>query len=113
MSKIEEQRVASFINEYLDIREYISLIILILDIRHKPTELDILMYKYILSKNIPFTIILNKADKIAKTKINEKIDEFKKILGISYSPIFAFSSINKIYTKEIWNLIKENITNEK
>ena len=70
------------------------------------------MYQYILSKNIPFVIILNKADKIAKTKENEKIEEFKKILGISYSPILTFSSINKNYTDKVWKLIKEHITNE-
>ena len=112
MSKAEEQKVALFINEYFNIRMDISLILLVLDIRHKPSKEDILMYNYILSQNLPFAIILNKADKIAKTKLEEKKEEFKKILGISYSPIFLFSSINKIYTEEIWELIKENI-NEK
>lgn len=112
MSKVKEKEVAKYINQYFDLRNNIYLIILILDIRHNPTSEDILMYDYILSKNIPFAIILNKADKIAKTKINDKVEEFKKLLGISYSPIFAFSSIKKINTNEIWELIKENITNE-
>lgn len=111
MSKNEEEKVAKYINKYFDNREYISLIILILDIRHEPTDEDYIMYKYILAKNLPFIILLNKADKIAKTKIKEKIQQFKEILGMSYSPIFAFSSVDKIYTEEIWNLIKENIIN--
>ena len=112
MSKSEEMKVAQYINQYLEVRENIHLIILVLDIRHKPSEKDVIMYQYILSKNIPFVIILNKADKIAKTKENEKIEEFKKILGISYSPILTFSSINKNYTDKVWKLIKEHITNE-
>ena len=78
MSKAEEIKVAQYINQYLEIRENIHLIVLILDIRHKPSENDIMMYEYVLSKNIPFVIILNKADKIAKTKEKEKIEEFKK-----------------------------------
>lgn len=113
MSKTEETKVAGYINEYFKIRKHISLIILVLDIRHNPTKDDIIMYKYILSNNIPFAIVLNKADKIAKTKLQSKIDEFKEILGISYSPIFVFSSVDKIYTSEIWDLIKENINETK
>lgn len=112
MNKNKEQEVAKFINEYLNKREHISLIILILDIRHSPTDLDMIMYRYILSKNLPFVIILNKADKIAKTKIEKRVQYFKEILDISYSPIFPFSSIDKIYTKQIWDLIKEKNTNE-
>ncbi len=112
MSKTEEKQVGQYINQYLNLRENIYLIILVLDIRHKPTQEDQIMYNYILSRNIPFSIVLNKADKIAKTKVDEKIEKFKEILGISYSPIFAFSSVNKIYTNEIWELIKEHITNE-
>ena len=112
MSKKEEAKVAGFINEYLSSRKNITLIIQVIDIRHKPTQDDMIMYRYILQSNLPFVILLNKADKIAKTKIDEKIEYFKEILGISYSPIFAFSSINKIYNEEIWDLIEENITNE-
>lgn len=112
MSKVEEARVAKFINEYLANRRNITLIIQVIDIRHKPSQDDMIMYNYILESNLPFIIVLNKADKIAKTKIEEKITYFKELLGISYSPIFAFSSINKIYNKEIWNLIEENVTNE-
>ena len=55
MSKNEEEKVAKYINKYFDNREYISLIILILDIRHEPTDEDYIMYKYILAKNLPLS----------------------------------------------------------
>ena len=88
------------------------MILLVLDIRHDPSKNDLIMYNYVLSKNIPFAVILNKADKIARTKVEKRIEEFKNILGISYSPIFAFSNVEKININEIWNLIKEHITND-
>lgn len=112
MSKTEELKVAQYINEYLENRENIYLIILVLDIRHKPSAEDLIMFKYILSKNLPFAVILNKADKVAKTKISDRLNEFKEVLGISYSPIYAFSSIKKTNINEIWKLIKEHITND-
>ena len=78
MSKEEQLRVGQFIEKYLSIRENIKLIVLILDIRHKPTEDDKLMYNYIKSTNIPFIIIANKADKIAVTKVDTAVEEIKK-----------------------------------
>lgn len=110
MSKEEQLKVGQFIEKYLSIRENIQLIVLILDIRHKPTEDDKLMYNYIRSTNIPFIIIANKADKIAVTKVNESIDEIKKELNIiAGTVVVPFSSERRIYTEETWNEISKLI----
>lgn len=102
MSKEEQVKSGRFIEQYLSINQNISLIVLVLDIRHKPTEDDMLMYNYILSTNLPFIVVTNKADKIAVTKVDGEVDRIKKILGISYSTIIPFSSERKIYTDKVW-----------
>ena len=102
MSKEEQVKSGKFIEQYLSVRENISLIVLVLDIRHKPTEDDMLMYNYILSTNLPFIIVTNKADKIAVTKVDAEVDRIKNILGISYSTIIPFSSERKIYIDKVW-----------
>ena len=71
MSKKEQEQVGHFIEEYLFKREQISLIIFLVDIRHKPSENDKLMYNYIISSGLPFMILTNKADKIAITKVED------------------------------------------
>ena len=110
MSKEEQLRVGQFIEKYLSIRENIKLIVLILDIRHKPTEDDKLMYNYIKSTNIPFIIIANKADKIAVTKVDTAVEEIKKELKILAGTIvLPFSSERKIYTEKTWEEISEKI----
>jgi len=101
MSKQEKVTSGEYIEEYLKNGKNISLIILLLDIRHNPTEDDILMYNYILKTNLPFIVLANKADKIAITKVDAEVNRIKNILGISYSPIFPFSSERKIYTEKI------------
>ena len=103
MSKVEQLKSGKFIEQYLSIGNNISLIVLVLDIRHKPTEDDMLMYNYILSTNLPFIIITNKADKIAITKVQSEVDRIKEILGISYSTIIPFSSERKIYIDRVWD----------
>ena len=101
MSKEEQVKSGKFIEQYLSVRENISLIVLVLDIRHKPTEDDILMYNYILSTNLPFIVITNKADKIASTKVLDEVNKIKSELGISYSTILPFSSERKIYVDKV------------
>ena len=113
MSKEEQLRVGQSIEKYLSIRENIKLIILILDIRHKPTEDDKLMYNYIKSTNLPFIIIANKADKIAVTKVDSAVEDIKKQLGIiTGTAIMPFSSERKIYLEKTWEEISEKVIKE-
>ena len=107
MSKKEKVDSGRFIEEYLVKGQNIKLIILVLDIRHKPTEDDKLMYDFILKQNLPFMIVTNKADKIAVTKVEAEVQRIKEFLGISYSTIIPFSSERKIYTENAWKEIEK------
>lgn len=109
MSKQEKITSGKYIEEYLEKRENIALIVHLLDIRHKPTEDDMFMYDYILRTNLPFMIVTNKADKIAVTKVDAEVERIKQILDISYSTILPFSSTRKIYTDKIWEQIDKCI----
>ena len=110
MSKKEKIISGKYIEEYLEKGKNIALIILILDIRHNPTEDDMLMYNYILKTNLPFIVIANKADKIAPTKVDNEVQKIKDILGISFSIILPFSAERKIYTEKVWEEIENLIT---
>ena len=79
MSKEEQVKVGNFIEQYLQIRNKICLIVFLIDIRHDPTENDKLMYDYILNKSgeHPCLVITNKADKIAPTKVDARVQELQ------------------------------------
>ena len=106
MSKQEQIQVGNFIEEYLKKCENISLIIFLVDIRHKPTSNDKLMYDYIIKQNLPCIIIANKADKIAITKVDDSVkmvqDSLNPLHDLTFMP---FSSERKIYTDDLWNEI--------
>ena len=112
MSKEEKVVSGRYIEEYLEEGKNISLIILLLDIRHKPTEDDMLMYDYILRSNLPFMVLTHKADKIAVTKVDSEVERIKNILGISYSTILPFSSERKIYMDRVWEEIEKYVNPE-
>ena len=107
MSKQEKVISGKYIEEYLEEGKNVALIILLLDIRHNPTEDDLLMYDYILKSNLPFMVITNKADKIAVTKVDNEVQRIKETLGISYSTILPFSVERKIYTDKVWEEIEK------
>ena len=109
MSKKEQIISGKYIEDYLEKGKNISLIIFLVDIRHKPTEDDNLMYDYILRSNLPFIILANKADKIAITKVDSEIEKIKKEFGISFSTILPFSSERKIYIENVWKEIEKYI----
>ena len=108
MSKQEQIKVGNFIEEYLVVRKNIKLVLFLIDIRHLPSENDKLMYNFIINHNLPCLIIVNKADKIAVTKVNEQVkilsDELNPLHDLTFLP---FSSERKIYTEKVW----ENIDN--
>lgn len=112
MSKEEKVISGNYIEKYLEEGQNVSLIILLLDIRHKPTQDDMLMYDYILRSNLPFIVLTNKADKIAITKVDAEVERIKKTLGISYSPIYPFSAERKIYQDPVWAEIEKHLNKE-
>jgi len=107
MSKQEQVKVGEFIEYYLQHRKEICLIIFLVDIRHDPTQNDFLMYDYVIRSGLPCMILANKADKIAKTKVDDTAKNIQKQLNpIGDITTLPFSSEIKVYSDEVWKIIE-------
>ena len=110
MSKKEQVKVGNFIEEYLSKSKNIALIIFLIDIRHSPTENDRLMYRYVIDSERPCIIIASKADKIAVTKVDDRVqnlqDELNPLHDLKFLP---FSSERKIYSDNVWEEIENKL----
>lgn len=110
MSKQEQAKVGSFIEEYLNKSNNIALIVFLIDIRHEPTENDRLMYRYIINSERPCIIIANKADKIAVTKVDKQVEGLQNALNpLKDLTFIPFSSERRIYTEKAWEEIEKYI----
>ena len=110
MSKKEQAQVGTFTDSYLQNRKQISLVVFLLDIRHKPTENDRLMYEYVIRSGLPFIIIANKADKIAVTKVDKAVEDLQNELNPMKDATFLpFSAERKIYQDDVWKEIEKFI----
>ena len=112
MSHEEQEKVGKFIEEYLFTRKNIACIVLLIDIRHEPSENDIMMFNYIKSINAPHIVLANKADKLAPTKVASYVEDLKQALEADENDIILpFSSEKKIYTEAVWNELEKYINN--
>ena len=110
MSKAEQVKVGSFIEQYLNTSKNIALIIFLIDIRHSPSENDRLMYRYIIDSQRPCIIITSKADKIAVTKVDSQVKELQDQLNpLKDLTFIPFSSERKIYTEKAWEELEKFI----
>ena len=107
--KRERERWGRNIREYLEKRHTLSLIIHVVDSRHKPTELDQDFIYWMATNEMPFSVLLSKADKLSNNKRAKSIADVRKILAEMNIevPILAYSSESKLGIEAVQDLISE------
>ncbi|MEF9988999.1 MAG: ribosome biogenesis GTP-binding protein YihA/YsxC [Christensenellaceae bacterium] len=68
VSKDEKNSWAEMMRKYFDVAKNLKAIIILVDIRHNPTQDDLQMIEWAAHYKIPFLVAATKADKIAKSK---------------------------------------------
>lgn len=108
MGKEKSQKISKTIDNYLKNRKNIHLVILLIDIRHKPTADDKLMYDYLIKSSLNFIIVPTKADKIAISKVPYYCEIIQKELNVPEEiDIIPVSSEKKKNLEAIWQAIFE------
>ncbi len=87
-SKKEQKKFGLMIEDYLEKREQLKRVYMLVDFRHRPSEDDILMYKFLKYYNLPVTIVATKADKISKNKIAKQEKIIKQTLTLEETDNF-------------------------
>ncbi|MCG1009197.1 YihA family ribosome biogenesis GTP-binding protein [Salinicoccus sp. ID82-1] len=107
-SKKSREQWGRMIESYLAEREPLSAVIQLIDLRHKPTEDDVLMYNYLKHFEIPVIIICTKMDKISKSKVEKHLKIVRE--AIDFDPddiIIPFSSMDKNNMPKVMDAISK------
>lgn len=108
VAKTEKEKWAGIINRYLENRENLLETILLVDIRHEPTDLDKQMYDYIIDSGFSGIVIATKKDKIKKSQLEKHISVIAKKLGVEHREnIIPFSSSEKNEVKDMWFIFQD------
>lgn len=109
-SKKEREKWGGMIEEYLTERKNLSCVVQLIDLRHPPTQDDILMYDFLKHYELPVVIVATKSDNIAKSRLQKHIKIIKEDLELEDGDtIIPFSSVNKEKLPEIMTSLENFI----
>ena len=113
VSDAEKDKWGKLIEYYFQNSKSLANVFLLLDIRHKPSNDDLLMINYFYHYNIPYTIIATKTDKLSRSAALAKRFELAASLKLGVENIYLASSLNKTGKEEIFNRINQIIATKK
>ncbi|MCA1960430.1 MAG: ribosome biogenesis GTP-binding protein YihA/YsxC [Desulfomonile sp.] len=96
------------VEEYLRNRVELAGVVVIIDVRHGPTDLDRQLIAYLAAHRIPTIIAATKVDKLSRSGITARLSLIEEGLGNSLS-IVLFSAATGEGKKELWKEIKSLI----
>ena len=82
VSKAEKDRWARLMERYFQEPDLITLGVMLVDARHKPTANDIVMADYFKQSGRPFVVVANKLDKCRKSEIEGNLACIRATLGL-------------------------------
>ncbi|WP_456464674.1 ribosome biogenesis GTP-binding protein YihA/YsxC [Persephonella sp.] len=110
VSKAERQKWKKMIETYFQTRENLSLVIMLVDSRHQPTKLDIMMKDWLESMGIPYVVAATKADKLNQSEKAKALKTIREILDLPKDfPVFLTSSKEKTGIKELMGYVLDLI----
>jgi len=110
ISKQEKERFAELMEGYFKSSRNIKLVVQLVDMRHKPTVDDFGMISFMKEMNIPFIIVMTKADKLKKKEFEKRLTQSKEEFSeLGDCVIIPFSSQNGLGLDEIKKQIEKSI----
>ena len=81
VAKGEKRRWAEMMEGYFQSPRNIKLVVQLVDMRHKPSEDDYVMMRFLQDAGLPFIVAATKCDKLNKTQFNERVNGLRAELA--------------------------------
>ena len=95
VSKTVKKNIDKLVRDYFLHRKQIKLIFLIVDIRHKPQDVDLNFMSWLINQGKRFALIFSKSDKIRKEKFDAKDYMLKIKSKLNENPKYFITSSKK------------------
>jgi len=108
VSKSQKAKWGEMIGNYLSGRENLLEVALLVDIRHRVTSDDKMMYNWIKEYGYRGIIIATKADKLSQSGVSKSLKDIKKDLEMDENSVLIAASSEKRTGKyKIWDLFNK------
>ena len=110
VSKQERARWGRLIEQWFADTELLTLGVLIVDLRHKPTEDDCVMAQWFKDSGKPFVVVANKHDKIKKSEWEPNLARIRETLTLDeQTRVISFSAEKGLGREELLGVILDHI----
>jgi len=92
VSKVEQAKWGPMTEGYLHGSKQLRHLLLLVDIRHPPTQLDRQMHAWLVHYKVPFTLVCTKADKLSRGKAAAQVKAIREALGVAAGDCISVSS---------------------
>ncbi|MGL5440631.1 MAG: ribosome biogenesis GTP-binding protein YihA/YsxC [Filifactoraceae bacterium] len=111
LSKGEKDSWGNIMEEYFLNAKNLECVFILVDIRHKPKDEDLMMFDFARHHQIPVTIIATKSDKLSRNEQIKSIGTIRKTFGLLDEKVFPLSALKKTGGEQIWNHVEEIFIN--
>ena len=103
-----QKKWKQMIEEYLINREPLMAIVFIVDIRRKPTELDITLKEWLEDLDRNYILVITKSDKLSGVERSKQTKIIKSaFMGANALAAVTYSSKNHLGRKELWSQLQK------
>ena len=93
VAKSERDRWGRLMETFFDTEGAITLGVLIVDSRHKPTADDVTMAQWFMASGCPMVVVANKMDKLKKSEYEPNVARIREVLELpEETPVVLFSA---------------------
>lgn len=113
-SKAQTDKLQEIIEGYILEREQMTCLFLLIDIRHKPQQIDLEFIEWLGEHGVPFVIVFTKADKLSNGAAKNNVLSYMKALETQWEELptyFISSSLKKQGRENILSYIEQIINN--
>lgn len=96
-AKTNREKWKKFVREYLQHRENLYCVFVLIDARHEPQKIDLEFISYLGTNAISLALIFTKIDKLSTNKLKHHLDHYKKVLNEQWEElpeIFETSAVS-------------------
>lgn len=107
--KKQREEISRLIKSYILGREQMTLLFVLIDIRHAPQKIDLEFITWLGENGVPFAIVFTKADKLSATAGAKMVADYKKKLEEEWEalqPVFVTSSSSRKGRDELLDYIE-------
>ncbi|MGE5474559.1 MAG: ribosome biogenesis GTP-binding protein YihA/YsxC [Ignavibacteriales bacterium] len=110
VSKTEKESWSDMVDNYLYERRDFRLFLLIIDIRHEPGEMDLVMMDWLKKYALDYVVVASKADQVNLSERQSKIENLRKIFNMpNEKAVIAISTLKKFGRDELWELTQKKL----